>query len=83
MICPDCEKGVVLILRGQTKEEIRPYRGEMFLPNPEKYFRKGLCTRCKGSGIAYCRGGEEYNAECYPTTRHGNRTDIRQTRTMV
>nr|ADI23579.1 hypothetical protein [uncultured nuHF2 cluster bacterium HF0770_42C12] len=59
MICPDCEKGVVLILRAQKKEEMRPYKGTMFLANPEKYFDKAPCRRCNGSGIAYCCDGED------------------------
>ena len=83
MICPDCQKGVVLVLRGQGQGQVRPYGGITFLANPEKYFRKVLCTRCNGSGIAYCRDGEEYNAECYSDAGHGNRTGIGQDRSMV
>ena len=59
MICPDCQKGVVLVLRGQTMGEVRPYRGTTFLANPEKYFDKAPCPRCNGSGIAYCCDGED------------------------
>ena len=59
MICPDCQKGVVLVLRGQGQGQVRPYRGITFLPNPEKYFDKAPCPRCNGSGIAYCWDGED------------------------
>ena len=59
MICPECQKGVVLVLRGQTMGEVRPYRGTTFLANPEKYFDKAPCPRCNGSGIAYCCSGED------------------------
>ena len=59
MICPDCQKGVVLVLRGQGQGQVRPYRGTTFLPNPEKYFDKAPCPRCNGSGIAYCCDGED------------------------
>jgi hypothetical protein len=59
MICPDCQKGVVLVLRGQKTGEMRPYRGTTFLANPEKYFDKAPCPRCNGSGIAYCCDGED------------------------
>ena len=59
MICPECQKGVVLVLRGQGQGQVRPYRGTTFLPNPEKYFDKAPCPRCNGSGIAYCWDGED------------------------
>ena len=81
MICPDCEKGVVLILRGQKKEEMRPYKGTMFLANPEKYFDKVPCQRCNGSGIAYCCDGE--NVEFNPPARQGDRSGARQDWPMV
>ena len=50
MICPDCQKGMVLMLRGQGQGQERPYRGTTFLANPEKYFDKAPCPRCNGSG---------------------------------
>ena len=61
MNCPDCQKGVVLVLRvqGQGQGQVRPYGGTTFLPNPEKYFDKAPCPRCNGSGIAYCCDGED------------------------
>ena len=59
MICPDCQKGMVLMLRGQGQGQERPYRGTTFLANPEKYFDKAPCPRCNGSGIAYCCDGED------------------------
>ena len=61
MICPDCQKGVVLVLRGQGQGQgqVRPYGGTTFLPNPEKYFDKAPCPRCNGSGIAYCCDDED------------------------
>ena len=66
MICPDCQKGMVFVMRGPNQDQqARPYGGEMFLENPEKYFDKIPCQRCNGSGIAYCCDGEDYNAECY------------------
>ena len=52
MICPDCQKGVVLVLRGQGQGQVRPYRGTTFLPNPEKYFDKAPCPRCNGEDAA-------------------------------
>ena len=60
MICPDCQNGVVLVLRGQGQGQgqVRPYGGTTFLPNPEKYFDKVPCLRCNGSGITYGRSGE-------------------------
>ena len=83
MICPDCNKGQMLVLRGQTKEEIRPFRGEMFLENPDKYFQKMPCPRCNGSGIVSFRDGEVYNAKCYSIERNRNRTGSRQIRPMI
>ena len=57
MICPDCQNGVVLVLRGQSQsqdqDQVRHYGGTTFLPDPEKYFDKIPCPRCNGSGTAY------------------------------
>ena len=66
MICPDCQKGVVLVLRGQGQGQVRPYRGTTFLPNPEKYFDKAPCPRCNGSGIKYCCDGEDASSQPDP-----------------
>ena len=85
MICPDCQKGMVFVMRGPNQEQqARPYGGEMFLENPEKYFDKIPCQRCNGSGIAYCCDGEDYNAECYSNGDNNvGSTSIRRSRAMV
>ena len=84
MICPDCQKGMVFVMRGQNQEQqVSPYGGDMFLENPDKYFDKVPCRRCNGSGIVHCCDGEDYNAECYSNVDNGNSTSIRQTRSMV
>ena len=51
MVCPDCEKGMVVVLA--TKGQIHPYRESTILTHPERYFRKVPCPRCSGSGIAH------------------------------
>ena len=81
MICPDCQKGVVLVLRGQGQGQVRPYRGTTFLPNPEKYFDKAPCPRCNGSGIAYCCDGED--ASCDADTLYGDQAIAIEDQSMV
>ena len=81
MICPDCKKGMVLILRGQKKEEARLYRGEMFLANPEKYFDKVPCPRCNGSGIAYCCDGEDASRDS--ATLYGDQASTNEDKSLV
>ena len=81
MNCPDCQKGVVLVLRGQTKGEVRPYRGTTFLANPEKYFDKAPCPRCNGSGIAYCCDGED--ASCDADTLYGDQASTIEDQSVV
>ena len=81
MICPDCQKGVVLVLRGQGQGQVRPYRGTTFLPNPEKYFDKAPCPRCNGSGIAYCCDGED--ASCDADTLYGDQASVIEDQPVV
>ena len=81
MICPDCEKGVVLILRAQKKEEMRPYKGTMFLANPEKYFDKAPCPRCNGSGIAYCCDGGDASRDS--ATLYGDQASTNEDKSLV
>ena len=57
MICPECEKGMVVAL--VTKGQIHPYRETSILTHPERYIKKVPCPRCQGSGIAYCCDGED------------------------
>ena len=56
MICPECEKGGVVVPR--TKGQIQPltWRDK---ETPAKYFKKVPCPRCNGSGIAYYCGGDD------------------------
>ena len=57
MICPECEKGMVVVLA--TKGHIHPYRETSILTHPERYIKKVPCPQCNGSGIAYCCDGED------------------------
>ena len=81
MICPNCENGMVLILRGQNKKEMRPIRGGTFLTNPEKYFDKVPCQRCNGSGLANCCDGED--VEFDPATGQGDCSGAGEDRPLV
>jgi len=51
MVCPECEKGMVVVLR--TKGHMHPHREGSILTHPEKYFSKVPCPSCEGSGIAF------------------------------
>ena len=57
MICPECEKGMVVELA--TKGQVHPYRETSILTHPERYIKKVPCPRCNGSGIAYCCDDED------------------------
>ena len=57
MICPDCEKGMIVGLAYKVQEH--PYRETSILTHPKKYFYKVPCPRCNGSGKVYCCDGEE------------------------
>ncbi len=81
MICPDCQKGVVLVLRGQGQGQVGPYRGTTFLPNPEKYFDKAPCPRCNGSGVAYCCDGEDASSDA--VTLYGDQASTLEDKSMV
>ena len=61
MICPECEKGMVVAL--VTKGQIHPYRETSILTHPERYIKKVPCPRCQGSGIAYCCDGEDASCD--------------------
>ena len=57
MICPECEKG--WIVRLSTKGLAHPHREASIMNDPQKYLEKIPCSRCQGSGIAYCCDGED------------------------
>ena len=83
MNCPDCQKGVVLVLRGQGQGQgqVRPYGGTTFLANPEKYFDKVPCPRCNGSGVAYCCDGEDASRDS--ATLHGDQASTNEDKPLV
>ena len=78
MMCPDCEKGMVVVLA--TKGQKHPHRESSFLTNPERYFKKVPCPRCNGSGIAYCCNGEDTSQ---PDTLIGDPPRTVHVRTLV
>ena len=78
MICPECEKGMVVVLA--TKGQIHPYRETSILTHPERYIKKVPCPRCQGSGIAYCCDGEDASQ---PDTLYGDKASAIEEQPMV
>ena len=68
MHCPDCENGMLVVLR--IDSQFKPFQNDSFLErlkieeqllkqmhsiltNPEKHFKKLACAKCNGTGVAY------------------------------
>ena len=95
MICPDCEKGMVVVLR--TKGQLQPYKEtpllerlkieqellkqmHSILTNPQRHYRKVPCPRCNGSEIAYCCDGEDASG---PDALYGDQTVGKEARAAL
>ena len=57
MICPKCEKGMIVGLAYTVREH--PYRETSVLGHPEKYVHKVPCRQCNGSGILSYPGRQD------------------------
>ena len=79
MICPECEKGMIVVLA--TKGQIHPHRETTILTHPERYFKKVPCPRCNGSEIAYCRDGEDVG--CEADAHIGDKTSAEEAEPLV
>ena len=78
MICPECEKGMVVGLAYKIQED--PYRETSVLTHPEKYFHKVPCRRCNGSGIAYWCDGEDAGR---PNRRVGDNAVVKEAQAVL
>ncbi len=78
MICPDCEKGMIVGLAYKVHDH--PYRETSILTHPTKYFHKVACPRCNGSGISYCRDGEDASQ---PDPLIGDKASTGEVETLV
>ena len=95
MICPECENGMVVVLR--TKGQLEPYQEtpllerlkieqellqqmHSILTNPERHYRKVPCPRCSSSGIAYCCDGEDASQ---PDTLYGDQAVVKEARAAL
>ena len=96
MGCPDCQDGTLVILRikGQVKpyqdhsllERLKTEQEFLkqihsIIMKPEKHQKNLLCSKCKGSGLAYYSDGEDISYE--PENVYGENSILKEARATL